>query len=55
LFGTDTATPFEKKGQTEWSTTTAGTFKEIDQKQMIPTAGGGANARSGNATNDSKM
>jgi hypothetical protein len=55
LFGTDTATPFEKKGQTEWSTTTAGTFKEIDPKQMIPTAGGGANARSGNATNDSKM
>jgi hypothetical protein len=47
LFGTDSQTPFEKKAQVEWGTTTQGSYKESDLSMQVPMAGGGANASSG--------
>lgn len=47
LFGTDNRTPFEKKPQTEWATTTAGSYHESALAGQVPAAGGGNLARSG--------
>jgi hypothetical protein len=55
LFGTDKRTPWGKKIESDWSTSTKSHFKEVDTNDEIPTAGGGHTATSGANSSDPKL
>jgi len=55
LFGTDKRTPWGKKIDTDWSTSTKSHFKEANINDEIPSAGGGHAATAGANASDPKL